>query len=192
MPLHRGIATEPAVPGPTRGVYFIASDEVLEFTIAFLNSFRMHNPDLPLCLVPFSDCVDKTLAKQSAFDFSVWSDHSALRRCDAISTQFHGSPTGQYRKLALWEGCYDEFVYIDVDTVVLTSLDFVFPLVRIFGLLTSHSDIPSIRKWVWKDSIETARVLTPRQLRFSASTGFVASVRGNLSLDEAVRKLPKL
>jgi hypothetical protein len=38
-----------------RGDYFIANDNYLELAIAFLNSFRSHNPKIPLCLIPFDD-----------------------------------------------------------------------------------------------------------------------------------------
>lgn len=36
-------------------VYFMANNKVLDMTIAFLNSFRMHNKELPLCLIPYNN-----------------------------------------------------------------------------------------------------------------------------------------
>lgn len=173
-----------------RGAYFLANDSVLDFAIAFLNSFRAHNPDLPLCLVPFDDKVDGILSLQSQYDFSIFRDDAALRQCDDLSVRLHGFVVGHYRKLALWQGDYDEFVYVDTDTVVLTNLAFVFPLVQTFGFLASHSDIPSIRKWTWKDSIRDVGQLTERQVWFSANTGFFATRKGYLSLVDAVDKLP--
>ena len=40
-----------------RGVYFLANDQCVELTIAFLNSFRFWNPSISLCFVPFDDRV---------------------------------------------------------------------------------------------------------------------------------------
>jgi len=173
----------------TRGCYFLANDEMLEFAIAFLNSFRTYNPLVPLCLVPFNDAFDKVASLQSEYNFSIWSDAASLRRCDDISRHFHGTTAGQYRKLALWEGPYEQFVYIDTDTVVLSPIEFMFPLISKHGLVTSHSHIPSIRKFVWKDSIDRAGVLSVPQTSFAANTGCIASRRGYLSLDGAERSL---
>jgi hypothetical protein len=77
----------------------------------------------------------------------------------------------------MWEGPFDEFVYIDTDTVVLTDVGFVFGHLDDFGFVASHSNLPEIRKWVWKESIYDARVLTPRQIAYAANTGFLASRR---------------
>lgn len=175
--------------GEARGCYFLANDEVLEFAVAFLNSFRKYNPSFPLCLVPYDANAEKVASLQSEYAFSIWTDEAALQRCDDISKHFHGSSAGQYRKLAMWDGPYEQFVYIDVDTVVLSSIEFIFPLISKYGLVTSQSDIPQIRMWVWKDSIDQVSILSGPQKSFAANTGFIGSRRGYLSLDTAEQKL---
>jgi hypothetical protein len=42
------------------GVYFLANDQILPWSKSFVRSFRAHNPDLPLCLIPFDDHSVKT------------------------------------------------------------------------------------------------------------------------------------
>ena len=143
-----------------RGAYFVANDAILDLAIAFLNSFRVHNPSMPLCLIPFNDDVETLSKLAGEYDFGVWSDPATLAWCDAVSQKFHDRSVGQYRKLAMWDGPFDEFIYIDTDTVVLTDLDFVFAHLADFGFIASHSNLPQIRKWVWKDSIYDAGVLT--------------------------------
>src|ERR1700730_17769535 len=108
----------------SRGVYFLANDRVLDLAIAFLNSFRRYNPEIPLCLVPFDENFDEVCDLRSKYVFSVFSDAIALQRCDELSKHFAGHRSGQFRKLAIWEGVFDEFIYIDVDTVVLSDIDF--------------------------------------------------------------------
>ncbi|GAA3733283.1 hypothetical protein GCM10022225_14250 [Plantactinospora mayteni] len=176
-------------PG-NRGVYFLANDAVAEPVIGFLNSFRTHNPAIPLCFVPFADDHDRIARLADRCDFTIWADDAVLRRCDAISRAFHDGVTmGQYRKLALWQGPFDEFLYIDSDTIVLDSVDFVFRYLDRFDFLTSHSNIPRIRHWVWRDSVYDTGELRPEQIEYAASTGFVASRRGLIDPAEVERDL---
>jgi len=154
-----------------------------DFTVAFLNSVRAYNPATPLCLIPYDDAVDRVVDLQTEYAFSVWSDHDALVRCDEIGRHFHGRAVGEYRKLAMWEGPYDQFLYVDVDTVVLRNLEFVFPYLSDVAFLTSHSNMEDLEQWVWKPSIRETGALTEAQIRFSANAGFIGSHRGLLSLD---------
>jgi hypothetical protein len=171
------------------GVYFLANDRVFDNVVAFLNSFRAHNPTTELCLIPFADDVERTMALASRYDFTTFTDEDVLRRCDAIGARFHGKPAGHYRKLAAWHGQFDRFLYIDCDTVVLEPVDFVFDYLDEYDFLTSHSDLQSIRKFVWRDSIYDAGALTRQQIRFSANTGFVASRLDAQNLHEVEARL---
>jgi hypothetical protein len=173
-----------------RGVYFLANDRIYEQAVAFLNSFRLHNPTIPLCLVPFAADSGRVRALAARYHFSVLGDCAVLDACDRIGAAFHnGDIAGQYRKLAMWCGPYDEFLYIDSDTVVLEPVDFVFDHLDGYGFLTSHSDMPHIRQWVWHESIYASGALTREQIDFAANTGFVASRRGLLDPREVERGL---
>ena len=173
-----------------RGVYFLANDNILDLAIAFLNSFRRYNNSIPLCLIPFNDDASRVVQLQSKYGFSIWQDSAVLRWCDDISLSFHGHTLGHYRKLATWQGEFDEFIYIDSDTVVLENIDFVFHYLKEFNFLTSESDNPENRRWVWKESIDGTEKLTEEQLSFAANTGFIASKRGCLTLSDVVGRLP--
>jgi len=176
-------------PTTNRGVYFLADDGVIDFAIAFLNSFRKYNPQIQLCLIPFAPSIDKLQELQSVYNFSIYTDQLILQRCDDISRRFHPYLLHHYRKLAMWEGEFDEFIYIDLDTVVLSSIEFVFPYLKEYGFVTSHSNI-GINKTVWRESINQAGKLTDSQIAFSANTGFVASRKGALSVELAEQSLP--
>nr|MDT0658195.1 hypothetical protein [Micromonospora sp. DSM 115978] len=173
-----------------RGVYFLANDAVAEAAIGFLSSFRVYNPTIQLCFIPFADDHERVVGLADRHGFTVWTDDAALRRCDAISRAFHeGVTMGQYRKLAMWQGPFDEFVYIDSDTIVLDSIDFVFSYLDRHDFLTSHSNIPSIQRWVWRDSIYESDALRPEQIEYAANTGFVASRSGLIDPDTVHRDL---
>jgi hypothetical protein len=180
----------PAQP-PRRGVYFLANDGIYDLAIAFLNSFRKHNPDLALCLIPFDGNDRRIRALRDSYSFTVFDDAGVLHRCDRIAQAFHGRVVGHYRKLAVWEGPFQEFVYLDTDTVVLRTLKFVFVMLAAHAFIAPHSEIVSHRQWVWKDSIFSAGKLTQPQIEFAANTGFIASRKDALSLQEAEAKLPE-
>jgi hypothetical protein len=172
-----------------RGVYFLANDHVYDLAVAFLNSFRRHNPAMPLCLIPFRSDIARLKSLAPIFHFNIYDDDDYLAECDAISEQFHGRVVGQYRKLAIWNGAFDEFIFIDVDTVVLHSLDFAFEFLSDYEFVVSISDIPFLLDWVWKDVADLVDKLDARQIGYAANTGFIVSTRGMLGRDEVRSKV---
>ena len=172
-------------------MYFVANDRVIDMAIAFLSSFRKYNPDIPLCLIPFRNDTGKLIRLKDVFRFSVFEDEAILNSCDDISLHFHNTVSGHYRKLACWEGSFDEFVYIDIDMLVLKNIDFIFPLIRKYDFLTSCSNMKSIEKWVWKETVYDTGQLNREQIQYAASTGFIASRKGALSIDFARDSLGK-
>jgi len=175
----------------TRGVYFLASDGTLDLARAFLNSFRAHNPDLPLCLVPFDDCYSEIAELREKYLFSILENREDFRFCDAISRKFHHEVRGEYRKLSMWNGIFQEFVYIDLDTVILANVEFVFSFLEEYDFITSHSDMPENRDMVWKPSIWESGRLSSRQIEYAANTGFIASRRGLLTLAKVGSRMPE-
>ena len=63
---------------PTRGVYFLANNVVFEQVVAFLRSFRTHNPTIPLCLIPYNDAFDRIAELQDTYSFSVFDNAELL------------------------------------------------------------------------------------------------------------------
>ncbi|MBP1203665.1 hypothetical protein JOD97_001679 [Duganella sp. 1411] len=178
-----------ATKKPSRGVYFLANNKVYELAVAFLNSFRTHNRELDLCLIPYDQDVDRIIALKDTYAFSVFQDDHLLASCDAISEKFHGKRLGAYRKFVAWEGTFDEFIYIDLDTVVLDSVDFAYENLHRCDIYTSHSNIEAIRQWVWKDSIYEKNILAPEQIAFAANTGFFVSTRHLLNMGQIEAKV---
>ncbi len=185
------LTATPTAENCRRGAYFLANDHVADLALAFLNSFRSYNPDLALCLIPFDDDIDTLLSLQSRFGFTVWADRHSLVRCDEISHRIHGFVAGHYRKLAMWDGPFGEFAYIDTDTVVMANLSFTFPLLKQYAFITSHSDIPDIQRFVWKETAQLAGHLSERQIAFSANTGFIVSKAGEIRLASVASGLDK-
>lgn len=174
----------------SQGIYFIASDRVIDLAIAFLNSVRMHHPSIAICLIPFNDDCDRLLKLRTVFNFSVFDDPERLDWCDRISEQVIGSKLGHFRKLATWAGPFEEFIYIDIDTVLLTDLSFVFKCLADWDIVPSHSDLPGLIEFVWNRSIDLTGALSQRQIEYAANTGFMASRKGVLTQEYVNAKLP--
>ena len=168
----------------SRGVYFLASDGTLELVHTFLSSFRLFNPEISLCLIPFDDRYSKVAKLKDKYRFSIFAGGQLFDLCDEISHRFHGDVLGAYRKMCIWEGEFDEFIYIDIDTVILSNIDFAFRFLEEYDFVASHSNIPEILEMVWKPSISSLGKLSAGQIEFAANTGFIASKRGALSLVE--------
>jgi hypothetical protein len=166
----------------TRGVYFLANDRILDLTIAFLNSFRKYNPGLPLCLIPFRDDFQRLAELSDDYQFTIFNDENLLKQCDRISLLFHAEVTGHYRKLACWHGCFDEFIYVDVDMLVLKDLSFSFDLLPRYDFITSCANIPEAVQWVWKPTIHHTRLLSPSQIEYGANTGYIISKKDAIPL----------
>lgn len=182
-----------------RGVYFLANDKVADMAIAFLNSFRKYNPDILFCLIPYNSDIKIFENLSTIYNYAIFSNNVILEECDRISLNFHGRILGHYRKLAAWEGDFDEFIYIDIDTVVLSDVFFAFQFISKYDFITSHSSIPAIRKFVWKDSVYTSGMLNHYQINYAANTGFFVSHKSILSLylvnkklDNALKLLPHM
>lgn len=165
----------------TRGVYFLANDGIIDLAIAFLNSFRVYNPSLSLCLIPYNSDYLRLKSLQDIYSFSILENLEILKWCDQINYNFFDEHRGHFRKLAAWQGEFEEFIYIDVDTVILSNLDFVFDFLKEWNFITSHSNYPYIKQWVWKEGIETTGYLTEKQINYAANTGFIASKRSLLN-----------
>ena len=112
---------------PGCGVYFSANDAVYDWAVAFLNSYRRFNPDLPLYLIPFNEDCDRLLDLQSEYDFKIYTD-PAFDRLEAIGKAFelgHAEGVGPYwfRRYAAFWGPLDEFMYLDARQIVLADLE---------------------------------------------------------------------
>lgn len=159
----------------SRGVYILANNRVFDLVVAFLNSFRATNPELPLCLIPFDDHTEKIARLADRYHFSIFDDRDLLQSYDQIGCRLQGRAIGQYRKIAAWKGPYERFIFIDIDTVVLRPLDEVFDLLDGHDYIAGHSHFPNTRMWTWRDSAYAGAGLSAEQIDYSANTGFFAS-----------------
>lgn len=116
-----------------KGAYVLANDEVYEWTIAFLESFRTHNPELPLYLIPFDDRCDRIADLESEYQFETF-EHESFDALESIGEKLElgVTPIGPhwFRRFASFWGPLDEFIYLDCRMVVLADVE---PLIHALG-----------------------------------------------------------
>jgi len=166
------------------GVYFLCNDRLIEMAIAFLNAFRLYNPNLSLCLIPYrDDDISQLRSLAGPYNFSIFSDPDVLAACDEIGARIK-QKDHRFRKLAIWEGDFDDFIYLDVDNIVLEDLSPLFDLLDTYQFVVCDSKMAGNIQWVWKDSISLREKIGSDRVQYAANTSFIASKKGALSLND--------
>lgn len=115
-----------------RGVVTLANDRVVDWLIALVSSLRDTNPTLPIVALPFDDRVNRVREICAHMDIKLWEPADLLRECDEIARLIlpeqdpEFDRTGAFRRLCAFEGPFDNFLYLDADTLVLSRLDDLF------------------------------------------------------------------
>jgi hypothetical protein len=115
-----------------RGIYTMANDNVSEWLLALLASLKILNGQLPVRVIPFDSRVDIVRRLCLAFGYPLWEPAGLLTRCDQIGETVAPRDDswtfghGNFRRLAAFGGPFDEFIYLDADTLVLEPLTPVF------------------------------------------------------------------
>ncbi len=110
-----------------RGVYIVANDKVSENAIALLSSLRLHDPDIPVFLIPFNDDYQVVAQRLSElYNVQIFPDLAFLETLtqkigEIFPRDFLALPN-KMRKLAAWFGPLDEFLYIDTDILFFTPV----------------------------------------------------------------------
>jgi hypothetical protein len=115
-----------------RGVAILANDEIYDWLLPFLDSYRQHNPDLPTYLIPFDDRMDRTARAAAVYDVAVVdADFTGIDRFAAMLYPFNRLRyRHRLRKFHCLALPLDEVMYIDVDTIVFRDMSVLFGKVK--------------------------------------------------------------
>ncbi|MBE9068488.1 sugar transferase [Leptolyngbya cf. ectocarpi LEGE 11479] len=130
-----------------RGIYTLANDVVYDQLVALLNSIEQNSGHIPVCVIAYNDDIERVTAEVAQRDnvsllddatlFKFWEDFSlrvwqthptAIKKWKAsgVKTQFYR--VGENHRYVSFDPAapFDEFIYLDADTLVLQPLDFMF------------------------------------------------------------------
>jgi hypothetical protein len=167
-----------------RGIYVLADDSIEDLFLACVHSLMCVEPGICICIIPFNANCFKIKQHAMRLGLINWSDEALLRQCDTLSMLFHSCPSGTYRKLAMWNGIFDEFIYVDSDMIVLQKLTPLFSLLSAWDIVVAVSDLPQLKRFVWNDNATAFNEKIDTE--YSANTGFIISKRGVLEQSQII------
>lgn len=131
--------------GSMNGICTLANDRVYHQLVALLNSIEaMMGPEMPVCVFPYDDQVDRIaaeidrrphvqlfqnqaiIAKWDAWVRDIWDAHPTARQRWGNPDPSYYHRIGTHRRFCAFDGPFDRFVYMDADTLLLSSLDQIF------------------------------------------------------------------
>ncbi len=109
------------------GIYITANDKAIEQTLAFLNSLRFYDPDVPVLLIPYDNNYEE-IARilREEYRVTIYPELEVVERVSQNIFNIFGKDLfarpNQFRKQACWFGPFDRFLYIDTDIVVFEKI----------------------------------------------------------------------
>lgn len=127
-----------------RGICTLANDRVYDQVVALLNSINKNAPGIPVCIYPYDGNIEQisveanrregvqiysnqeSIAEWDAFVRAAWDTHPTARQAwkAAGSDGYHR--VGTHRRFCAFDGPFDQFLYMDADTLLLDSPDRLF------------------------------------------------------------------
>ncbi len=171
-----------------RGIYIVANDKVIENAIALLNSIRLYDREIPIYLIPFNNEYQNVLSTLNQLhNVQLFPDLELLERLtDRVSEIFDRDflkLPNKMRKLAVWFGEFDEFLYIDTDIVVFDKIsDILNHLSNCDFLCCDYHYFSEGLRNIFSPVIE--RIFTGDQLEDVFNSGFWGSRKGIITEDQ--------
>lgn len=128
---------------PSRGIYTLANDVVIDQLIALLNSIEVNvSPDLPICIIPYDDRLEQvreelknrpnvslfenqeSIQRWETFADEVWTAHPREQESKMTRPRWYRGHL--QRKFVAFDGDFDEFAFYEADNLAMKPVDGVF------------------------------------------------------------------
>lgn len=170
------------------GICTLANDRVFDQLVALLNSIDVNiGRDIPVCIYPFDDQLDRIRAEiQNRPNVMLYDDQASIRQWDEFMQRVAPEKLdqklrlyGAHRRFCAFDAPFDRFIYMDADTLAMSSM------AHIFALLDDHDWV--VYDFQFLDPSKIYNTASPRLHDiFSADrisqeifcSGFYASKRG--------------
>lgn len=167
-----------------RGIYIVANNKVIENAIALLNSIRCYNQEVPIFLIPFNDDYQKIAARlRNLHGVQLFPELEFIQQftrqvADIFDRDFLALPH-KMRKLAVWFGPLDEFIYIDTDIIVFEdiagNLD---KLSEVDFFCCDYHHVNEKLRNIFSPLVKEQHIFTEVELQDVFNSGFWASRKG--------------
>ena len=172
-----------------RGIYITANDKVTDHAIACLNSIRLHDPEIPITLIPYDDNY-QVIAQRLKQDYGVevYPDLEFIDRLSKNLQQIFGSDffarPNQFRKQACWFGPFEKFLYIDTDVVVFSQIGKALDALNEYDFLCYDYQHKGGIQNVFSQKVIEENVFNEAELQDIFNGGFWASKKGLITEED--------
>ncbi|MGB3536320.1 MAG: Npun_R2821/Npun_R2822 family protein [Microcoleaceae cyanobacterium] len=117
------------------GICTLSNDFVYDQLVALLNSIEVRlGSDTPVCIYPFDDQLKKVKAEvEKRPNVFIYDDVESIQRWDDFMLKIAPERLnkkvrlyGAHRRFCAFDGPFEQFVYMDADTLLMNSLDCMF------------------------------------------------------------------
>ncbi|MEL6900569.1 MAG: Npun_R2821/Npun_R2822 family protein [Cyanobacteria bacterium J06606_4] len=171
-----------------RGVYIVANDKVKENAIALMSSLRLHDPAVPVYLIPFNDDHQAVAARLAElYDVQLFPNLDFLEALtqkigEIFPRDFLALPN-KMRKLAAWFGPLDEFLYIDTDILFFTPVTDTLSYLDSADFIWCDYHYKRGLEDVFSDVVPQQNIFSQEALKDVFNSGLWGSRKSALSLD---------
>lgn len=170
-----------------RGIYIVANDRVLDNAIALLNSIRLYDSEVPVFLIPFNEDYQNTLnTLQKLHNVQLFPNLEFLEQfTQKIGTIFDRNflaLPNKMRKLAVWFGPLDEFLYIDTDIIVFEKIaDTLNKLAEVDFFCCDYHYVGEGLRNIFSPFVKEQGLFNDEQLHDVFNSGFWGSRKGAIT-----------
>jgi hypothetical protein len=170
-----------------RGIYIVANDQVIESSIALVNSIGLYNSQVPIFLIPFDENYQQVVAALSSrYNVQLFPNLEFVEQFtreigEIFDRNFLALPN-KMRKLAVWFGPLDEFLYIDTDIIVFEDIAAnLNKLSEVDFFCCDYHHLSEKLRNVFSSVIQEQHIFTDSELQDVFNSGFWASRKGTIS-----------
>ena len=180
------------------GICTLANDRVYHQLIALLNSIEVFMGDVPVCVYPYDGNTSRIAAEIAKRpNVQLYTDSTSIQHWDCFSRQVwdihptarqrwrNSSPdfyyrVGTHRRFCAFDAPFDRFLYMDADTILLNSADFIFSQLDQQDWITYDFQFKDLSH-VYDQTPRLTQVFSDVQLSNIFCSGFYASRQGIFS-----------
>ncbi|KYC41991.1 sugar transferase [Scytonema hofmannii PCC 7110] len=186
------------------GICTLANDRVFDQLVALLNSIEaIYGQDMPVCVYPYDDKIAQiadeiarrpnvqlydnrdSIQQWDEFVRNIWDVHPTARKhWQAISGDKYYR-VGTHRRYGAFDGPFDRFVYMDADTLLMSSLEPIFAQLNQYDWVVYDFQFKDISHVYEISSPKLRQVFSAEQLQSNIfCSGFYASKKGIFDLQK--------
>lgn len=171
------------------GICTLGNDIVFDQLVALLNSIDAHiGTEIPICIYPFDEQLERiSIEISNRPNVFIYDDRESIRRWDEFMLE--ASPAsmnrdryriyGGHRRFCAFDAPFDNFVYMDADTLLMNSLE------PVFSKLDEYNCVVYDFQFLYPDKVynvkspKLTQVFDEKQIESQIfCSGFYASKRG--------------